>query len=239
MGRNIYILALDAEVARNNLKIEIDKFASLNNSLLNFITKYDINRVSEYNELIKIITTDLNLIRVKDLENIYLWYREVYFVDDLYVSNSYETQKEEFEQKLKQLGVELIYEFEGKLVCFHFMYWLGEFEYLNKLGIYDEENESSLTYEISTDTIKDYLDYVLLLLSKVELKKDENWIGFREMERELLTNENIVKQVLSTLEKYEIDDEYFYTSYDFFQHAFEISRKINEDTRRIVIIDNY
>lgn len=239
MGRDIYFLALDAEVARNNLKIEIDKFASLNNSLLNFITKCDIKRVSEYNEIIKIITTDLNLIRLKDLENIYLWYREVYFVDDLYVSNSYETQKEEFEHKLKQLGIELIYEFEGKLVCFHFMYWLGEFEYLNKLGIYDEENESSLTYEISTDTIKDYLDYVLLLLSKVELKKDENWIGFREMERELLTNENIVKQVLSTLEKYEIDDEYFSTSYDVFQHAFEISRKINEDTRRIVIIDNY
>lgn len=235
MGRDIYFLALDAEVARNNLKIEIDKFASLNNSLLNFITKYDINRVSEYNEIIKIITTDLNLIRVKDLENIYLWYREVYFVDD----NSYETQKEEFEKKLKQLGIELIYEFEGKLVCFHFMYWLSEFEYLNKLGIYDEENESSLTYEISTDTIKDYLDYVLLLLNKVELKKDENWIGFREMERELLTNEKIVKQVLSTLEKYEIDDEYFYTSYDVFQHAVEISRKINEDTRRIVIIDNY
>jgi hypothetical protein len=243
MGREIYIFKINSEKAKLNLISEIELNKKYSISLKDFIedsnkgkSKYDI---SNYENIIETIKSDFSKIRTNELDNIFFWFINFQYEPNFRKEFGDTNFNSIIFNKLKECGIELVYEFQGKSVCFHFMYWLGEFEFINKLGLYNEHNDSFLTYEISTKTIKEYLDYVLLLMSKVELQKNEPWIEFKEMESELITNDNLLKQVLYTLERYNIEDEEFDTSYDVFHHAFEIRKKLKGDNSRIIIIDSY
>lgn len=243
MSRETYIFIINPEKAKRNLIKEIEFNKTYSISLKDFIERSNQGELefekSIYENIIEKIKTDFGKIRRHELAVIFYWLRNDYFNLNHNQEQSYLEYEAIFYTKLKEFGIELVYEFEQKDKCKIFMYQLGQFEYLNKLGIYSEDDNWS-DYQIGINQFKEYLNYLLLLLCKIEIEEDGETRVLTNILKELETNVKIQNQVnYSWTEiKEEEDNDYKYCAEPMINVLIAIKNKLINYNGKIFVIDS-
>jgi len=243
MSRETYIFIISPKKAKQNLIKEIETNTNYSISLRDFIESSNQGEIefnkSNYEEIIEKIKTDFSKIRSQEIDVIFYWLRNDYFNSNYNQEQSYLEYEAIFYNKLKEYGIELVYEFEQKDKCKIFMYQLDQFKYLNKLGIYSED-DNWLDYEISINQFKEYLNYLLLLLCKIEIEEDGETRVLTNILKELETNVKIQNQVNYSLTeiKEEEDYDYKYCAEPMINALIEIKHKLINYNGKILVVDS-
>ncbi|MEN2413188.1 hypothetical protein [Flavobacterium mesophilum] len=264
MSRETYVFIIDSKKAKEKLIPEIENNTNYNITLKEFIEdsnkRESIRNQISYEKIIKKISTDFNEITTKELAEIFFWLLNLEIKVNHSERKMFYDNEYDFYNNLKELGIELVYEMAQKDRCWVFMYQLGQYESLNKLGLYSDDDDWQ-DYEISNLQFKEYLDYLLLLLSKIEIENQNPITEVSAVLNTFSNNEKLNKHVDYSLEEIrnenKVEDEkkreiesqnliyrgsyqcsYYYLAETMFEQISELKEKLKNYNGKILVIDS-
>jgi len=196
MSRQVYVFTVNPEKARKNLIKEIQNDTKYQTSFKDYIVKYNFGLLefekSNYESITHKIVNDFYAINRYELAAIFYWFFNDFNTNLSDSENNYYEREIDFYNMLKELGIELVCELDQKDKCWVFMYQLGEYEALNKLGLYSDDDNWK-DYEMNNEQFKEYLDYLLLLLCKIEIEQDPENREVQNLLNEFKANDKLHK----------------------------------------------
>ena len=196
MSREVYVFTVCPEKAKKNLIKEIQNDTKYQTPFKDYVAKHNFGlpefEKSNYESITNKVVNDFNAINRYELEAIFYWFFNDFNTNLSGSEKSYSEREIDFYNMLKTLGIELVCELDQKDKCWVFMYQLGEYEAQNKLGLYSDDDNWK-DYEISNEQFKEYLNYLLLLLCKIEIEQDPQNIEVQNLLDEFKTNDKLHK----------------------------------------------